>query len=39
LKNVADYEQEAVISLAEAERAVKEASRLVETIAILIGSP
>ena len=37
LKNVADYEQEATVSLAEAERAIEEASRFVETIATLIG--
>lgn len=38
LKTVADYEQEATVSLTEAERAIEEASQLVETIAILIGS-
>jgi uncharacterized protein (UPF0332 family) len=38
LKNVADYEQEATVSLTEAERAIDEALRLVETIAALIGS-
>jgi uncharacterized protein (UPF0332 family) len=38
LKNVADYEQEATVSLNEAERAIDEALRLVETIAALIGS-
>jgi uncharacterized protein (UPF0332 family) len=38
LKNVADYEQEATVSSTEAERAIQEASVLVETIAALIGS-
>lgn len=38
LKSAADYEQEATVSVAEAERAIKEASQLVETIAALIGS-
>ena len=38
LKNVADYEQEAAVSVAEAERAIVEASQLVETIAVLIRS-
>ena len=36
LKNIADYEQEATISQAEAERAIAEAARLVETIAALV---
>lgn len=36
LKNVADYEQEQTVSLAEAERAIAEATRLVETIAALV---
>ena len=38
LKNVADYGQEATVSLPDAERAIAEASRLVETISALIGS-
>jgi hypothetical protein len=38
LKNVADYEQEATVSPTEAERAIREASLLVEAIAALIGS-
>lgn len=38
LKNVADYEQEAMVSLTEAERAIEGASRLVEAVAVLIGS-
>ena len=38
LKNVADYEHEATVSLTEAERAIDEAFRLVETISALIGS-
>lgn len=38
LKNVADYDQVAEVSRAEAERAIEEASRLVETIAALIGA-
>lgn len=38
LKNVADYEQEATVSVAEAERAIGEASQLVEMIAALTGS-
>ncbi len=38
LKNVADYEQDATVSLTEAERAIKEAAQLVKTIATLIGS-
>jgi uncharacterized protein (UPF0332 family) len=37
LKNVADYEQAATVSLTEAERAIDEAFRLVENIAALIG--
>ena len=37
LKNAADYEQESMVSLAEAERAIDEASQLVETIAALVG--
>jgi uncharacterized protein (UPF0332 family) len=38
LKNAADYEQGATVSLRDAERAIEEASQLVETIAILVGS-
>jgi uncharacterized protein (UPF0332 family) len=38
LKNVADYEQEMSVSAEEAERAIAEAARLVETIADLIGT-
>jgi uncharacterized protein (UPF0332 family) len=38
LKNVADYEQGATVSVAEAERAIAEAAQLVETIAALVGS-
>jgi hypothetical protein len=34
--NVSDYEQEQAVSLPDAERAINEASRLVETIAALI---
>jgi hypothetical protein len=34
--NVSDYEQEQTVSLTDAERAINEASRLVETIAALI---
>lgn len=37
LKNAADYEQQAVVSVTEAERAIGEASQFVETIATLIG--
>lgn len=37
LKNVADYEQCAAVSPAEAERAIEEAAHLVETISPLIG--
>ena len=37
LKNVADYEQVAAVSVAEAERAIEEASQLVATIASLVG--
>jgi uncharacterized protein (UPF0332 family) len=36
LKNVADYQHKTTVSPAEAERAIDEASRLVETIATLI---
>ena len=36
LKNVADYEQKESVSVSEAERAIEEAARLVETIAALI---
>jgi uncharacterized protein (UPF0332 family) len=36
LKNVADYEQEQTVSVADAERAIEEASGLVETIAALL---
>ena len=36
LKNVADYEREETVSLAEAERAIEEASRLVEIVAALV---
>ncbi|HET6233953.1 MAG TPA: hypothetical protein VFE41_03145 [Acetobacteraceae bacterium] len=36
LKNVADYEWESAVSLTEAERAIEQASQLVETIATLI---
>ncbi len=35
-KNLADYEQEATVSVADAERAIEEASRLVGTIAALV---
>jgi hypothetical protein len=38
LQNVADYQQESAVSLTEAERAIEEASQLVETIATLIES-
>jgi len=38
LTNAADYELEATVLVAEAERAIEEDSRLMETIAILIGS-
>jgi uncharacterized protein (UPF0332 family) len=38
LKNVADYEQQATVSVTDADRAIEEASRLVETIATLIGA-
>ena len=38
LKNVADYEWESAVSLTEAERAIEQASQLVETIATLIES-
>jgi uncharacterized protein (UPF0332 family) len=38
LKNAADYEQEATVSPTEAARAIEEASRLVEIVAVLIGS-
>lgn len=38
LKNAADYEEGAAVSHAEAEQAITEATRLVETIAALIGS-
>ncbi|WP_158930297.1 hypothetical protein [Acidisphaera sp. S103] len=38
LKNAADYEQGATVSVTEAERAIEEASQLVKTIAILVGS-
>ena len=37
LKNAADYDQEARVSLAEAEGAIYESSQLVETIAALAG--
>ena len=36
LKNVADYEQTERVSRSEAERAIEEASRLMETIASLV---
>ncbi len=36
LKNVADYGQEQVVSVADAERAIDEAMRLIEIIASLI---
>jgi hypothetical protein len=38
LKNAADYEQEHRVSLAEAERAIREALQLIENIAAIIGS-
>jgi uncharacterized protein (UPF0332 family) len=38
LKNVADYQQEATVSPTEAERAIEEASQLIEKFATLIGS-
>jgi uncharacterized protein (UPF0332 family) len=38
LKNAADYEQGTTVSVTEAERAIEEASQLVETIAIPVGS-
>jgi len=38
LKNVADYDQDHRVSLAEAERAITEASQLVESIAALVGT-
>jgi uncharacterized protein (UPF0332 family) len=38
LKNAADYEQGTTVSVTEAERAIVEASQLVETVAILVGS-
>jgi hypothetical protein len=37
LKNVADYEQEHTVSVADAERAIDAASQLIETVAALIG--
>jgi uncharacterized protein (UPF0332 family) len=37
LKNVADYGQESAVTKADAERAINEASRLVETVATIIG--
>ena len=39
LKNAADYEQEHSVSLAEAERAIDEALRLIETIGAIIEPP
>ena len=37
LKNAADYDQEHTVSVDDAERAISEASRLIETVAALIG--
>lgn len=37
LKNAADYEQEHRVTVAEAERAINEALRLIETIAAIVG--
>lgn len=37
LKNAADYGQEHIVSAAEAERAINEAARLIETIASVIA--
>lgn len=37
LKNAADYEQGHRVSLAEAERAIEEAVRLIETIAAIVS--
>jgi uncharacterized protein (UPF0332 family) len=37
LKNVADYDQEHTVSVADAERAINEALQLIETITALIG--
>ena len=38
LKNLADYEQAQTESVAEAERAIDEASRLIEAIVALVAS-
>jgi uncharacterized protein (UPF0332 family) len=37
LKNVADYGQEHSVSIADAERAINEASRLIETLTAIIN--
>jgi hypothetical protein len=39
LKNVADYEQDRTVSIADAERAINEAAHLVETVATIIAAP
>jgi uncharacterized protein (UPF0332 family) len=36
LKNVADYQQEHTVSVTDAERAIDEALRLIETIAVIV---
>jgi uncharacterized protein (UPF0332 family) len=37
LKNAAEYEQERVVSLAAAERAINEALQLIDTIAVIVA--
>ena len=39
LKNVADYEQDHTVSIADAGRAINEAAHLVETVAAIIATP